>query len=45
MVFGKTISQAGADLLFKVFDRSKRLEEAFDRLPEPLRRKLNELAD
>ena len=45
MVFGKTISKAGADLLFKAFGRSKRLEDAFDSLPEPLRRKLNQLAD
>jgi hypothetical protein len=45
MVFGKTISKAGADLLFKVFGRSTRLEDAFNSLPEPLRRRLNQLAD
>jgi hypothetical protein len=41
--FGKSISQRGAEFLYRHLGRSRRLEDFFDSLPAPVRRWLNQL--
>lgn len=42
-VFGKSISQRGAELLYYIFGRSKRAEDFVDNLPPPIRKWLYSL--
>lgn len=41
--FGKSISERGADFIYRVLGRSRAAEDFFDKLPAPVKRWLNRL--